>query len=273
MKPGTKPWSAPNEFILRKLLGKDSLEAIAALVGRTPAQVHKKAIQLGLRARRRRRAGWTSAQDAELVTRFPHEPTAWIARDLGRSCTSVSARARKLDLAKTAEYLASPAACRLRRGDNVGAAHRFKPGQVPKNKGVRRPGWAPGRMAQTQFKKGSLSGRAAQNVQPIGATRISKDGYLERKINNDLPMQRRWRAEHLLLWERERGPLPAGHCLAFKNGNKADIRLDNLECISRAERMQRNTIHNLAPPIKEALYLVGRVTKAIRKRRRDEKQD
>jgi len=58
-----------------------------------------------------------------------------------------------MGLTKSAAYLASPAACRLRKGDNVGAARRFRPGHVPANKGLRRPGWSTGRMAETQFKK------------------------------------------------------------------------------------------------------------------------
>jgi hypothetical protein len=94
------------------------------------------------------------------------------------------------DKAKSEAYLASPAACRLRRGDNIGAPYRFTKGHVPANKGLRRPGWGPGRMKETQFRKGERQGRAVKLYKPIGTERVSKDGYTERKINDGLPLQR-----------------------------------------------------------------------------------
>src|SRR4051812_14396643 len=97
---------------------------------------------------------WTAEDDRVMRERFPHEPTPDVARALNRTVAATYARAGKLRLLKTAVYLATPAACRLRRGDNVGKPFRFQPGQAPKNKGLRRPGWAPGRMSESQFKKG-----------------------------------------------------------------------------------------------------------------------
>jgi hypothetical protein len=49
-----------------------------------------------------------------------------------------------MGLRKSAEYLAGPEACRLQRGDSVGARTRFSAGHVPANKGLRRPGYFPG---------------------------------------------------------------------------------------------------------------------------------
>lgn len=202
---------------------------------------------------------WEPAEDAQLVARYPHEGTTAIARDLGRTTAATYNRARKLGLAKSAEYLASPAACRLRREDSVGAACRFQAGHVPANKGLRRPGWAPGRMASTQFKD-----------QPIGTERVSKDGYLERKVNDDLPLQARWRAVHLVLWEAAHGPVPKGHAVTFLNGDRRDVRLDNLGLISRRELMARNALHNLPKPLVETLLMLGALNRRIRRMAREE---
>ena len=120
---------------------------------------------------------WSEPVDALMRARYPHEPTAHLARDLRRTAASVYARADLLGLSKSDEYLASPHACRLRRGDHVGAATRFRKGQTPGNKGLRRPGWGPGRMKETQFRKGERRGVAVRLYQPIGTERISKDGY------------------------------------------------------------------------------------------------
>lgn len=50
---------------------------------------------------------------------------------------------------------------------------------------------------------------------------------------------------HYLIWEDERGPVPPGCELRFINGNTADARIWNLECLSKAEMRRKNaTGHN-----------------------------
>ncbi len=213
---------------------------------------------------------WTSADDELLRQRYPHERTDTLAVALRREVRAVYARAKLLGLKKSDAYLASPDACRLRRGDNIGAAFRFVKGQVPQNKGVRRPGWAPGRMAETQFKPGVPSWR----LMPVGSTRFI-DGYLYRKVSEvpRVPYTVNWKLEHHLVWVEAFGPIPPGHNVAFKNGNKADVRLENLELISRTEQMRRNTVHNLPKPVAQAVQLLGALNRQIRRRSRGQEQD
>jgi hypothetical protein len=213
---------------------------------------------------------WNKADDAFMRARYPHEPTPAIARQLRRTVCAVYNRAEILGLVKSAEYLASPDACRLRRGDNIGAAFRFKKGLVPANKGLRRPGWAPGRMKETQFKKGQST-----NKMPIGSTRLV-DGYVYRKVSDipNVPWTRNWRQEHYLVWEAAHGPIPSGHAVAFKNRDRTDVRLDNLECITRRELMARNTVHNLPKPLAQTIQLLGALNRQIRRRTKNrEEQD
>lgn len=63
---------------------------------------------------------------------------------------------------------------------------------------------------------------------------MSKDGYRERKVNDDLPLQRRWRAVHLVEWEAINGPLPAGHALKCLDGDKTNTAPSNWQLIPRA---------------------------------------
>lgn len=212
------------------------------------------------------RRAWTSEDDAVMRARYPDEPAAQLATELGRSIGSVYQRAQTLGLAKSAAFLSSTQSGRLRNG--AGAATRFPKGHVPHNKGVRQPGWAPGRMAETQFRPGERRGVAVRLYRPIGTERVSKEGYRERKINDDLPANRRWRAVHLLVWEEANGPVPSGHAVVFRNGNKRDIRIDNLELISRGELMSRNTVHNLPKPLAQAAQLLGAVRRQIKRRER-----
>lgn len=207
---------------------------------------------------------WTASEDRALVDAYPQERTAVVAQRLGRSISSVYQRAYALGLEKSAAYLASPASGRTNGRQGMGT--RFPKGHVPANKGLRRPGWGPGRMKATQFQKGVRRGVAVKLWKPIGTERISKDGYRERKINNDLPLQARWRAVHLLVWEEAHGPLPAGHAIVFLNGDKTDVRLDNLACITRAELMARNSVHNYPAPIAQTVQLLGALNRQIRRR-------
>lgn len=119
-----------------------------------------------------------------------------------------------------------------RNGWFTGRTGQFDPGHVPDNKGRKMPFNA--NRAKTQFKKGHRGGRAAKQYKPIGTERVSRDGYVERKVHDGMPLQSRWRAVHLIRWEAENGPLPEDHCLKCLDCNKSNTNPANWECIPRA---------------------------------------
>lgn len=125
-----------------------------------------------------------------------------------------------------------------RLGLRTGRTGQFPKGIVPANKGKKMPYNA--NSARTQFKKGCLSGRALDRQKPIGSERFSKEGYLERKIHNGLPMQSRWRGVHRINWEAKHGALPEGHVLKCLDGNKLNTEPSNWEAISRGVLARRN---------------------------------
>lgn len=172
--------------------------------------------------------------------------------------------AAHLGLHKTPEFMASMYSGRWRHEDHPGRATWFPAGNVPANKGMRRPGWHAGRMRQTQFKKGH---KPATWV-PVGTEVVDCEGYRKRKVSDDRTKASRfnWRFVHVLAWEEANGPVPPGHAVAFRNGNQADIRIENLELISRAELMRRNTLHNLPKPLADVIRLRGRLVRRIRER-------
>jgi hypothetical protein len=114
----------------------------------------------------------------------------------------------------------------------TGRTGRFEKGQVPPNKG--RKGYCPPGCEKGWFKPGVRQGVATKLYQPIGTERVSKDGYRERKVNDDLPLQARWRAVHLVEWEAVNGPLPKGHALKCLDGDKTNTAPSNWEAIPRA---------------------------------------
>lgn len=217
------------------------------------------------------RKHYTAAEVATLIARYPHERTDDIARDLHRPIESVYRKAHSLGLHKSPAYLASPDAGR--NNLKKGAGTRFPAGHTPWNTGMK--GWhAGGRSAETQFKRGEMSGAARAKYKPIGSTRISKDGYLERKVTDDPTMYpaRRWTAVHRLVWEAACGPIPAGHIIVFRPGTatavESEITVDKLELISRAENMARNTVHNYPQPIPQLVQLRGALIRSINYRRK-----
>lgn len=209
----------------------------------------------------KQRREWSERETALLRRLYASTPTAEIARQLKRSVSAVYGKADALGLKKSPGYLASDAAGRIQKGDNRGEGSRFKKGAQPHNKGVK--GWqAGGKSERTQFPKG----QKPHNWKPVGSERQCKDGYLQRKVTDTGYPPRDWKFVHLMLWEQHHGALPKGHMIKFKNGDKRDIRIDNLECISRADNMRQNNIHRLPKALVEVCQLKGRVTRQINKR-------
>lgn len=126
-------------------------------------------------------------------------------------------------------------ALRKRKGWKTGRTGRFEKGAAPHNKGKPCEPGKGGRhpnARKTQFKRGSRSGVAVKLYKPLGTERI-KDGYAERKINDDKPEYKRWRGVHLINWEAINGPVPKGHCLKCLDGNRLNTDPSNWEAIPR----------------------------------------
>ena len=210
------------------------------------------------------RRPWTPEELVHLLSHYPDTPTRALAERLGRPLASVYQKAQNLGLKKTQAYLDSPASGRLRPGDGRGEAGRFKASMTPWNKGKRYD--AGGRSAETQFKKGERRGKANHLYQPIGAERITKDGYRQRKVNDDLPMQRRWKMLHVIVWEESHGQVPDGYAVTFKDGDRLNCDITNLALIARAELCRRNSIQRYPEELRELMRLKARVTRQINKR-------
>ena len=153
---------------------------------------------------------------------------------------------------------------------NNGLTGRFKKGHIPANKGTHPP--TVGRMAETQFKKGGLP----PNTKPIGYERVTKDGYIEVKVMerpNRKTGEKNFKAKHRLLWEQAYGPIPKGHNVIFKDGNKRNFELSNLELISNAENleMMRKGLRNENPQLTETGILIARSYVASQKAKKKEK--
>lgn len=210
---------------------------------------------------------WTEKENKMLRRLYADHHTKDIAKQLDRTMSGTYGQAKKLGLSKSQAFLKK--FCRMQKGSQIGKDCRFKPGQIPPNKGKKMPGYAPGRMAQTQFKKG----QRPRNTVPIGTIVKNTDGYLRIKVA-DVPesiagkggSSTNWEFIHRQIWEAAHGPIAPGHRIWWKDGNHDNNALENLELLTDEEHMRRTTIHNLPPELKDTIQLAGRVKRAIRKR-------
>ena len=213
-----------------------------------------------------RASRYTEDEMLALIRRYPDTDTAVLAAELGRSPQALATQAAKMGLRKSAAFR------RAKAQDPRIAVNQFRKGQVPPNKGLRRPGFTVGRMAETQFRKG----QASHTWRPVGTVVQDADGYLKRKVSDlRAPSRRDWKFVHVLLWEEHHGPVPPGHAVVFKDGDKARICIENLECITRRALMLRNSVHTLPPEIVGVVQLRGAVMRRINRMEKDacEKQD
>jgi hypothetical protein len=120
-----------------------------------------------------------------------------------------------------------------RNGWTTGRTGQFVQG-VRRDDNPARKGYSPAGCEKGWFKKGIRQGVATRLHQPIGTLRVTKDGYIERKVNDDLPLRKRWQAVHRLEWEAIHGPVPTGHALKCLDGDKTNTAPANWTAIPLA---------------------------------------
>ena len=198
---------------------------------------------------------WSDAELAALRRMYTTHAAAEIGAAIGRSKPAVHNMARALGLRKSPEWVADRARMRMQDPSHPGYRTRFAPGHVTWNAGMKGLQLSPA----TQFKPG----QRPQTWRPIGTNRTSKEGYLQRKIADTGCSRRDYVPVHHLVWRMHGGTIPPGHALAFRNGNKAHIDINNLELITRAELMARNTVHNLPPRLKAVIVIKRTLARTI----------
>ena len=276
----SKNWTAEDEQFLQKHYALWTLPQLCEKLQRTKKAICSKAKIL--RLTRGNKRPWTPEEEQYVREHYRDTNTKVMAKHLNRTVGMVYQKADKFGLEKSDEYRKDPANhCGLQKGANVGAAFRFKKGQVPPNKGLRRPGWAPGRMAETQFKPGQRSGKAAENWVPIGTIKADTEGFLRIKVREAVHgaeatgfgNTKVWPLLNRHVWEQHKGPIPPGHVVAFKDKNRNNCDIDNLELLSLKDNMARNTIWNpvnMPKEIAELIQLKGAINRQINKQKEEQ---
>lgn len=200
----------------------------------------------------RKRKDWLKFECKVLKAMYPEHYTTDIAELLGRNTHSVYNKAHTMKLHKTKEFISRTSGEKL---NIYGAKYRFQKGSIPVNKGSKASPELLKKMERTMFKKGHVP----HNAKPVGYERWDSEGYLMVKADNE----RRMINKHVHIWELENGKVPNGMIVVFKNGNKSDVRIENLELINRQENMRRNTIHNLPIELKKTIMVLSKLKRKI----------
>lgn len=215
---------------------------------------------------------WTEAELRTLRELFPTRRTPDVAQLLGCKISRVTAMASKLGLKKR------PEACGwLKKGQSQPGTEggRFQKGIIPANKGLRRPGYSVGRgrMQETQFKKGERTGAAARNWKPVGTITTDPEGYLRIKVREAVSGEHSgygntkvWPLYGRYTWEQHNGPIPSRHLVRFKDGNKQNCAIENLELLSMADNARRNSMWAQLPrELALAIQMNGQLKRKIRR--------
>jgi hypothetical protein len=113
----------------------------------------------------------------------------------------------------------------------------------------------------TEFKKGHIPA----NTRSLGSERIdNKDGYIWVKIAEPNPYtdaKTCFKQKHVVLWELTHGPVPEGFVVIFKDSDRKNCVIENLELISRADLARLNQLgyREAQPEIKPALLTLAKL--------------
>jgi phage protein len=132
---------------------------------------------------------------------------------------------KKYDLEMTVKKLSSLLG---RKKIKTGTTGCFRKGFIPWNKGKK------GYMGanKTSFKKGNKP----KNWRPVGSERIDDEGYTLIKVSNEGGMLKRWALKHRVVWEQHhKKKIPKGSVIIFADGNKNNLNIENLICVTRNE--------------------------------------
>lgn len=207
---------------------------------------------------------WTADEIATLRRLYPTHTGQQIADVLGLSLKKVYSKAHGLGLNKPGDWIAERSRRLMEDPNHPGRRTWFAAGHAPHNKG--KPFPAKGRAVETQFKKGMVP----HTWRPIGHERVSKEGYLQRKITDTGVTRRDFVAIHHLVWRLHGHTVPQGYALCFVDGDKRNFDINNLELVHRSELMRRNSVHRLPKEAALAYQLVGCIRRQINRRDRQE---
>lgn len=188
---------------------------------------------------------WTDDEEQYLIANYANTSNIELAKMLGKKdANAIGAKASHLKLRKSGQFLRE--SCKAR------TKGQFKKGLIPHNKGKKLSQETKEKLKPTMFKRGNRP----HNAQPVGTETKDKDGYVWVKIAE--PSE--WKLKHHIAFGE---PVPTGHKVIFLDGNKYNFERGNLQLVSNAELMNRNTMHRYPPELVRLLKTLNKLKKRV----------
>ena len=204
------------------------------------------------------------------VTVMTPEQQAYFA-EINEGRTRQEVQALLIERFGTAPTLQQIRAYRKNHKMPCGVNTRFRPGQEGLTKGKRMGIYHNDAVKACYFKKG----QKPWNTVPVGTEVVATVGYIKVKVAEpDV-----WRWKHRMIWEEANGPVPEGMCLLFLNGDKTDVRLENLACVQTGTNtyLSNQGLNVGDPEIAKTAIAIRELQRKIKdrrpKRKRKEKQN
>lgn len=198
------------------------------------------------------RKKWTPEENKKLAKLYPERSNSDLSEIFGVSLHQIKGKAQRMGLRKSQDHM---------ERSSLG---QFTKGMTPWNKGV---SYMP-KNGATRFQKGNKP----HTWLPIGAiaNRSDRDNEWNIKVADTGTRATDWRPLAEYVWVQAGfEPPTTNEVIRFKDGYKANgpscYKIERLEKITRAENMERNTIHRYPEELKGAMRMLGKLKKEIGK--------
>ena len=253
-------WKEEEDARLRSLYRSCTIVEIAEMLGLSYYQVKRRLHFLGIKARHPGR-------------KFTAEQEEWLVAHNHMSASEMSKGINdEFSLSTTPDEIKG---WRARTKNPRPTPSRFQKGHTPFSKGKKWDEYmspeSQARSRMTTFKKGDTP----HNTQPLGSISIMV-GYWVMKVSHTGNQHQKWKFLHRLLWEKEKGPIPKGMNVVFRNGDRNDIRMENLMLMDRKEMARYTPMDDSEPEMQRFSEIVARVAAKVAEKMKgeeDEKQD
>lgn len=200
------------------------------------------------------KTSFTPEEDSFIIENYLTMPIKTMASKIGRSHEGIRGRLKNFNLEIPKDLI-----------EQRKIESRYKKGREPENKGRKQSEYMSPEMiaktARTRFKKGQTPHNALQDWQES----IVKDKRGIPYIKIKVPGERILIYKHVWLWREANGKIPKGSIIVFKDKNTMNFDLENLECITKAENMLRNSIQNYPEDLKQVIQAKSILNKTLKK--------
>jgi hypothetical protein len=264
-----RTWSEADIQYLRDNYPAKTHAQIALELGKKTDSVKQKSLKIGLKMTQSEKQKrliaaalvankgkmLTPEQDAIVAENYLDVPIKALARQFGVTKSAIKGSMNRQGLYLTEE---------IRK-----ARRHFQSGKPAPNKGKKMSDmFTPDQIEKIKrnwFKKGNLPHNTREDGDII--TRNDSRGVPQMYIRLS---KGAWQYLSVYNYLQAHGTIQEGSCIVFRDGNTLNCDVSNLECISRQELMQRNSIARFPTELRSTIFLLSKLKKQIKNA---EKQD